>query len=173
MAFCQRGSPDIIPTQVPYLTTDPIAILQNLFGGGQVQQQRMAITDLEIRAADLEAARAELERQRAAKRSQIGEQVLMLVIAYETAGDRERAILAQLSNHDLLTRITEIDYRLGGSSTETYLTRIAQREQLEIQLNRYRLERETAKRQLLSLTGFSPSDDLKKTSEISDLKTLW
>lgn len=156
-----------------YLTTDPIAILQNLFGGGQVQQQRMAITDLEIRAADLEAARAELERQRAAKRSQIGEQVLMLVIAYETAGDRERAILAQLSNHDLLTRITEIDYRLGGSSTETYLTRIAQREQLEIQLNRYRLERETAKRQLLSLTGFSPSDDLKKTSEISDLKTLW
>ncbi|WP_172970593.1 hypothetical protein [Microcystis aeruginosa] len=53
------------------------------------------------------------------------------------------------------------------------LTRIAQREQLEIQLNRYRLERETAKRQLLSLTGFSPSDDLKKTSEISDLKTLW
>ena len=138
-----------------YLTTDPIAILQNLFGGGQVQQQRMAITDLEIRAADLEAAKAELERQRAAKRSQLGEQVLTLVIAYETAGDREQAILAQLSNHDLLTRITEIDYRLGGSSTETYLTRIAQREQLEIQWNRYRLERETAKRQLLSLTGFS------------------
>ncbi|TRT63785.1 MAG: hypothetical protein EWV67_10995 [Microcystis sp. M_QC_C_20170808_M2Col] len=27
------------------------------------------------------------------------------------------------------------------STTETYLTRIAQREQLEIQLNRYRLER--------------------------------
>ncbi|WP_192846049.1 hypothetical protein [Microcystis aeruginosa] len=124
-----------------YLTTDPIAILQNLFGGGQVQQQRIAITDLEIRAADLEAAKAELERQRAAKRSQLGEQVLTLVIGYETAGDRERAILAQLSNHDLLTRITEIDYRLGGSSTETYLTRIAQREQLEIQLNRYRLER--------------------------------
>jgi peptidoglycan/xylan/chitin deacetylase (PgdA/CDA1 family) len=46
-------------------------------------------------------------------------------------------------------------HRLGGSSTETYLTRIAQREQLEIQWNRYRLERETAKRQLLSLTGFS------------------
>ena len=147
-----------------YLTTDPIAILQNLFGGGQVQQQRMAITDLEIRAADLEAAKAELERQRAAKRSQLGEQVLTLVIAYETAGDRERAILAQLSNHDLLTRITEIDYRLGGSTTETYLTRIAQREQLEIQWNRYRLEGEAAKRQLLSLTGFSASETTGETT---------
>jgi hypothetical protein len=147
-----------------YLTTDPIAILQNIFGGGQVQQQRIAITDLEIRAADLEAARAELERQRAAKRSQLGEQVLTLVIAYESAGDRERAILAQLSNHDLLTRITEIDYRLGGSSTETYLTRIAQREQLEIQWNRYRLERETAKRQLLSLTGFSTPETTRETT---------
>ncbi|GCL56377.1 hypothetical protein NIES3806_37370 [Microcystis aeruginosa NIES-3806] len=159
-----------------YLTTDPIAILQNIFGGGQVQQQRMAITDLEIRAADLEAARAELERQRAAKRSQLGEQVLTLVIAYETAGDRERAILAQLSNHDLLTRITEIDYRLGGSSTETYLTRIAQREQLEIQWNRYRLERETAKRQLLSLTGFSTPETPGGTTGVmgwNNCKFLW
>ncbi|GCA93495.1 hypothetical protein [Microcystis aeruginosa] len=55
-----------------------------------------------------------------------------------------------------MTQITEIDYRLGGLSTETYLTRFGQREQLEIQLTRYRLEREAAKRQLLSLTGFSP-----------------
>ncbi|WP_253845113.1 TolC family protein [Microcystis aeruginosa] len=92
---------------------------------------------------------------------------LTLLIAYETAGDRERAILAQLSTHDLLTRITEIDYRLGGSSTETYLTRIAQREQLEIQLNRYRLERETAKRQLLSLTGFSTPQPAGETSNES------
>ncbi|NCR22922.1 MAG: TolC family protein [Microcystis aeruginosa L111-01] len=105
-----------------------------------------------------------MERQRAAKRSQLGEQVLTLVIAYESAGDRERAISAQLSNHDLLTRITEIDYRLGGSTTETYLTRIAQREQLEIQWNRYRLEGEAAKRQLLSLTGFSAPETTGETT---------
>jgi hypothetical protein len=150
-----------------YLTTDPIAILQNIFGGGQVQRDRMAITDLEIRTADLEAARAELERQRAAKQSQLGEQILTLVMVYESAIRQERAIASQLEKHDLLTRITEIDYRFGGSSTETYLGRIGQRKQLEGQLTRYRLDRDGAKRQILSLTGFSAPDDLKKTSESS------
>jgi len=50
------------------------------------------------------------------------------------------------------------------STTETYLTRIAQREQLEIQWNRYRLEGEAAKRQLLSLTGFSASETTGETT---------
>jgi hypothetical protein len=156
-----------------YLTTDPIALLQNLFGGGQVQRDRMVITDLEIRAADLEAARAELERQRVAKRSQLAEQILTLVVGYESAVRQEKALSAQRENHDLLTRITEIDYRFGGSSTETYLGKLSQREQLENQLTRYRLDRDGATRQILSLTGFSAPDDLKRTSESSsDAETL-
>lgn len=47
-----------------YITTDPIKLIQNIFGGGDVQRDRIAIADLEIKAADLEAAKAELEFRR-------------------------------------------------------------------------------------------------------------
>jgi hypothetical protein len=47
-----------------YVTLDPVKLLQNLFGGGDVQRDKIAIADLEVKTADLEAALAELERQR-------------------------------------------------------------------------------------------------------------
>jgi hypothetical protein len=43
---------------------NPFAWIKNLAGGGEMQRDRIAIADLEIKAATLEAARAELERQR-------------------------------------------------------------------------------------------------------------
>jgi hypothetical protein len=43
---------------------NPFAWIRNLAGGGDMQRDRLAIADLEVKAATLEAARAELERQR-------------------------------------------------------------------------------------------------------------
>ncbi len=37
-------------TWTNYVTLDPVKLLQNLFGGGDVQRDRIAITDLEILA---------------------------------------------------------------------------------------------------------------------------
>ena len=36
-----------------YLTLEPLRLVQNIFGGGDVQRNRLAISDLEVRAADL------------------------------------------------------------------------------------------------------------------------
>ena len=46
-----------------YISTNPVNIIQNLFGGGGVQRGNIAIANLEIRTTDLLAAKAELERQ--------------------------------------------------------------------------------------------------------------
>ena len=42
---------------------NPFAWIKNIAGGGDMQRDRLAIADLEIKAATLEAARAELENK--------------------------------------------------------------------------------------------------------------
>ena len=43
-----------------YLTLDPLRLVQNIFGGGDVQRNRLAIAELEVRAADLVRRREEV-----------------------------------------------------------------------------------------------------------------
>ena len=43
-----------------YISANPVDIIQNLFGGGGVQRDNIAIANLEVRTADLLAAKAEL-----------------------------------------------------------------------------------------------------------------
>ena len=63
-----------------YISANPINILQNIFGGGDVQRDNIAIASLEIRTADLLAAKAELERQQEEEKVKIGDRVLRLLL---------------------------------------------------------------------------------------------
>ena len=56
-----------------YISANPINIIQNIFGGGNVQRDNIAIASLEIRTADLLAAKAELERQQEEEKVKIGD----------------------------------------------------------------------------------------------------
>jgi hypothetical protein len=47
-----------------YLSTDPLRIAANVFGGGDVQKVTIAIADLEVKSAELEAYRANLHRRK-------------------------------------------------------------------------------------------------------------
>jgi hypothetical protein len=69
-----------------YVTIDPVKLLQNIFGGGDVQRDKIAIADLEVKTADLEAAKAELERQKEFEKTSLGEKVLHLVLDYVVIG---------------------------------------------------------------------------------------
>jgi hypothetical protein len=68
-----------------YLSTDPLRIAANVFGGGDVQKVTIAIADLEVKSAELEADRANLHRRQAEVKSQLKENVLGLVLEYEAA----------------------------------------------------------------------------------------
>ncbi len=78
-----------------YLTTDPLRLVANIFGGGDVQRDNIAIAELEVKAATLEATRANLERRRAEVESQIREEILTLVLDYEAAGRQAALVESQ------------------------------------------------------------------------------
>ena len=59
-----------------YISTNPVDIIQNLFGGGGVQRDNIAITDLKIRTTDLLAAKAELERQQEEEKVNLSDRIL-------------------------------------------------------------------------------------------------
>lgn len=132
---------------------NPIAWIKNLVGGGDLQRDRLLITDLEIRKADLEASRAELERQREVKKSQLSEQILTLLLSYESAERQEKLIRSSLDSQAVLIKVVEVDYRFGGLSTEAYLNAIAKQEQLENQLTQVQMNQAELVRKLLALTG--------------------
>ncbi|NEP15464.1 MAG: hypothetical protein F6J97_01010 [Leptolyngbya sp. SIO4C1] len=102
-----------------YITLDPLRLVQNVLGGGDVQRDRIAIADLEIQAADL-------VRRREAVAEALAREVVALVLAYERL-DRELALLAsQLETQQLQQAVMESAYRTGQSDTVTML-RIWQR----------------------------------------------
>jgi hypothetical protein len=127
---------------------NPISWIKNLFGGGDIQRERLAITDLEIKKADIEAARAELE-------SLLQEQILTLALNYEAAVRQSSSIISQLDDHQILSKVVEIDYRFGGSSTDAYLAAVEKRERLENQLIQTQISQNESVRKILSLTGFT------------------
>jgi hypothetical protein len=145
--------PDSYSTN-PLTLINPFSWIKNLAGGGEMQRDRLAITDLEIKKAGIEAQKAELERQLSQVKNQLQEQILTEMLNYEAAERQSRAYFSQLNNQQILSQIVEIDYRFGDSSTEAYLTAVEKREKLENQLVQSQTARTEALRKLLALTGF-------------------
>jgi predicted ATPase len=117
-----------------YLSTDPLRIAANVFGGGDVQRDNIAIADLEVKSAELEADRANLHRRKAEVSSQLKENVLGLVLEYEAA-EREY-VLAQskLATYSQQRQLIEIDYQFGSGSTTQMLSMWQQGEDLKAQV---------------------------------------
>lgn len=97
-----------------YLTTDPIRLIQNILGGGDVQRDRLAIADLELREA-------ELIRRRENEAQSIAEEVVGLVLNYEKLGREVELIRSQLQSHLLQVAVYESRYRTGHGSTNSML----------------------------------------------------
>jgi hypothetical protein len=139
-----------------YLSTDPLRIAANVFGGGDVQRDNIAIADLEVKSAELEAGRANLHRRQAEVKSQLREEILGLVLEYETA-EREY-VLAQskLATYNQQRQLIEIDYQFGNGSTTQMLSMWQQGEELEANVMETESKKVEITRKLQQLTGFTP-----------------
>ncbi len=104
-----------------YISTNPVDIIQNIFGGGDVKQDEIAIANLEIRTADLLAAKAELERQQEEEKLKIEDEVLRLVLDYEAAQRRHNLLTSNLETLSQQREVIRIAYRLGRGSTSQIL----------------------------------------------------
>jgi hypothetical protein len=140
----------------PLNLINPFSWIKNIFGGGDIQREKIAIADLELKKANVEVQRAELERRYSEVQSQTREEILTLVLEYEEALRQTALITAQLNNHQIITKVMEIDYRFGGSSTESYLAAVEKQERLSTQIIERRIAQTESLRKILSLTGFEP-----------------
>ena len=136
-----------------YISTNPVDIIQNLFGGGGVQRDRIAITELEIRTTDLLAAKAELERQQAEEKIDLGERILKLLLDYEAATRELELLKSQLETLQQQKEVTRIAYRVGRSSTEQILNLKRERARITGQIVEIEIEQNQSKRHIERITG--------------------
>ena len=137
-----------------YITADPVKLLQNIFGGGDVQRDRIAIADLEIKSADLEAAKAELEFRKGNIQNHLEQEILELLLTYEAASRKVSLIEAQLETFSLSYQTYRIRYRFGNGSTSGLLALEDKGEKLKTQLTDKLIGQEQSIRELLRLTGY-------------------
>jgi hypothetical protein len=134
-----------------YITIDPVKLLQNIFGGGDVQRDKLAIADLQVKTAQLESALAELERQKEEEKVLSGEKVLRLVLEIESSDRTIALIRSQQNTFALQNEVFRIQYRFGQGSTEQLLGMTTRGDRLNEQLTATFVKRDKAMRELKHL----------------------
>ena len=137
-----------------YISANPATILQNLFGGGNVQRDNIAIASLEIRTADLLAARAELERQQVEEKVEISDRVLRLLLNYESAERRHVLLNNQLANLDVQEKVARVSYRAGRGSTSQIIGMSDKRDRLVEKIVEVEIKQDEAVRELGQLMRY-------------------
>ena len=135
-----------------YLTLDPVRLVQNVLGGGDVQRDRIAIATLELEAANLIRRREEVAEG-------ITREVVDLVLNYEMLGRQAALIASQMETHQLQVTVRESAYRTGQGSTESMLSLWQRTEDLEARCLEHRIGQAQSRRELEVLTG----EDLAET----------
>ena len=138
-----------------YISTNPVNIIQNLFGGGGVQRDNIAIANLEVRTADLLAAKAELERQREAEKLEIENKVLRLILDFEAAERKHRLLSDRLVILNQQREVIRIGYRMGRGSTSQILGIEDRRDRLSEQLVNVSINEDESLRELQQMVGKS------------------
>ena len=134
-----------------YISTDPVNIIQNLFGGGGVQRDNLAIANLEIRTTDLLAAKAELERQQEEEKLKIEDEVLRLVLNYEAAKRKYNLLSSQLETLEQQREVMRIAYKFGKGSTSQILGMESRRDRMNEQIIEVEIDKDESVRKLLQL----------------------
>ena len=93
---------------------DPIRLVQNILGGGDVQRDRLDIAELELRQANLVRRRREVTEVSASE-------VIDLVLGWERLERRVELLVSQLQNRTQRETVMEAVYRTGAGSTTSML----------------------------------------------------
>jgi hypothetical protein len=144
---------------------NPFAWIKNLAGGGEMQRDRLAIADLEVKAATLEAARAELERQREEEKVLLGDKVLRLVLDYEAVSRKYDLVRSQLKTYNQQQEILRIRYRLGEGETAEFLESQVRGDGLRGQLVELESLLSEKVRELVQVTGLQGKNEPLQGSE--------
>ena len=155
---------------VNYLTLDPLRLVQNVLGGGDVQRDRIAIASLELETANL-------IRQREEQAQDVANEVVSLMLSYEKLVREGELIASQLQSHRTQVSVMESAYRTGQGSTAAMIALRQRTEQLEARCQESAIGQSQDVRALEILTGetlpegsFSAvGDDCRHTTVISPI----
>lgn len=125
----------------PVQWIDPLRLVQNLLGGGDVAANRLAIADLEINAADLLRRREEVAEA-------IAQQVIDLVLDYEAFSRRLEALERQLATQLQRQAVFEVRYRTGQGTTDQMLQMWQQTDELRARIDEVRIDQDQTLREL-------------------------
>ena len=134
-----------------YLTLDPVELVQNIFGGGAVQRNRLAIADLEVQVADLIRRREEVAES-------LAREVVDQVLEYEQLGRRLELLDAQIVTQEHREAVLEVSYRMGEGSTINMLGIWQQTEDMVAKRAELAITRERWVTELEQLTGVSDDE---------------
>ncbi len=136
-----------------YISTNPVDIIQNIFGGGGVQRDNIAIASLEIRTTDLLAAKTKLERQQEEEKLKIEDKVLRLVLDYEAAQRRQELLTSNLETLEQQGEVMRIAYRVGQGTTSQILGIEDRRDRTIEQIVEVEIDKDESVRKLVQLVG--------------------
>jgi outer membrane protein TolC len=135
-----------------------LRIVANLLGGGDVQRDNLAIADLEVKSAELEVQLANLHRRQAEVKSKLKEEILSLVLNYETASREYALAQSKLATYHQQRQLIEIDYQFGNGSTTQMLSMWQQGESLEAEVVQIESKKAEITRKIQQLTVQSPPE---------------
>jgi len=92
-----------------WITTDPISLVQNVFGGGRKQDIQLALAQLEVELTKLKAQQANLVDSYA-------ESILLFLSEYSRLESKKGKLQRQFRIKNTQMTITRIEYLQGGSS---------------------------------------------------------
>ncbi len=129
-----------------YLTLDPIRLVQNVLGGGDVQRDRIAISGLELETANLIRRREEVAEQ-------ITSDVVDLVLRHDAFIRRGELVYSRLVTQQQREAAQEAKYRTGQSSTDSMLRTWQRTEDLTAKCEENRISHTQTIQELYVLMG--------------------
>ncbi len=114
-----------------------VQILRNIFGGGERQQRKLSIAQIELRRSETV--------------SRIRTEISNLLVQAENAGRKENQSQTLFDAQSSLVAVLEISYKSGELSTERMMPVWEKLDYFKIEIQTFETERETIRKKLVGL----------------------
>ena len=104
-----------------FITLEPIKLIQNLFGGGDVQRNQLTITDIEVKIDGLKANKNSLENQLIVEKDKLKNEVAIALLNIQESRERIKLINQKIAKVKLQSQVFLIKYSNGEGTTNQYL----------------------------------------------------
>ena len=100
---------------------EPVKLIQNIFGGGDVQRNQLTITDIEVKINSLKANKNSLENQLIVEKDKLKNEIAIALLNIQESRERIKLINQKRAKVKLQSQVFLIKYSNGEGTTNQYL----------------------------------------------------